>query len=101
LRKEKKRTPRARAFDPAKYRDDPRAIAEYLNDALSTGDSVVIAKAIGDMVRAQGVTRFSQKAGMRRDNLYRTFNGETNPALDRVIDVLLALDIQLKANPKT
>jgi DNA-binding phage protein len=37
-------------------RDDPSAIAKYLNDALSTGDPVLITKAIGDMVRAQGVT---------------------------------------------
>ena len=64
--------PKARPFDAAKYRDDPRAIAEYLNDALSTGDPVLIIKAIGDMVRALGVTRFAQRAGLRRDNLYRT-----------------------------
>src|SRR5665811_1301462 len=59
-------TPTAEAF-AAKYRDNPRAIAKYLNDALSTGDPVLITKAIGDMVRAQGVTSFSQKAGVRRE----------------------------------
>ena len=96
----KKITRTAEAF-AAKYRDNPRAIAKYLNDALSTGDPVLIRNAIGDMVRAQGVTRFSQKAGMRRDNLYRTFSGETSPALDRVMTVLLALDIQLIAKPAT
>jgi probable addiction module antidote protein len=100
VRREKKRTPRARAFDAAKYRDDPSAIAKYLNDALSTGDPVLITKAIGDMVRAQGVTRFSQKAGMRRDNLYRSFKGELKPPFDRVINVLIALDIQLIAKPR-
>jgi DNA-binding phage protein len=45
-----------------KHRDNPSAIAEYLNSALSTGDSVAIAKAIGNMVHAQGVARFAQKA---------------------------------------
>jgi probable addiction module antidote protein len=94
----KKLTPTAEAF-AAKYRDNPRAIAKYLNDALSTGDPIRIIKAIGAMVRAQGVTRFSQKAGMRRDNLYRTFNGESSPAFDTVVNVLLALDIQLVAKP--
>jgi probable addiction module antidote protein len=74
-------------------------IAKYLNHALATGDPVLITKAIGDMVRAQGVTSFSQKAGVRRDTLYRTFSGETSPALDRVMTVLLALDIQLMAKP--
>ena len=94
----KKTTPRDEAF-AAKYRDDPRAIAEYLNDALSTGDPIRMIKAIGDMVRSQGVTRFSQRAGMRRDSLYRTFNGETRPAFDTVMNVLIALDIQIVAKP--
>ena len=96
----KKITPTAAAF-AAKYRDNPREIAKYLNDALSTGDPVLITKAIGDMVRAQGVTSFSQKAGVRREGLYRTFSGETSPALDRVMNVLLARDIKLVAKPAT
>ena len=91
--------PKARAFDPAKRRDDPKAIAKYLNDALLTDDSILITKAIGDIVRAQGATRFSQKAGMRRDNLYRTFNGESSPAFATVLRVLITLDVQLVAKP--
>ncbi len=47
----KRETPSERAF-AAKHRDNPRAIAKYLNDALSTGDPVLITKAIGEMVRA-------------------------------------------------
>jgi probable addiction module antidote protein len=92
--------PKTRPFDAAKYRDDPRAIAGYLNDALSTGDSVVITKAIGKMIRAQGATKVSKKARLRRDSLYRTFNGERSPALSRVIPVLLALHIHLVAKAR-
>jgi len=93
----KRETPAQRAF-AAEHCDNPRAIAEYLNGALSTGDPVLITKAIGEMVRAQGVTRFSQKAGLRRDNLYR-FNGESSPAFDRVINVLQGLDMHLMVKP--
>jgi probable addiction module antidote protein len=82
-----------------RHRDNPSAIAEYLNSAFSTGDSAAIAKAIGNMLRAQGVARFAKKAGMRRDTLYRTFNGKTSPPLDRVMDVLFALNIKLSAKP--
>jgi probable addiction module antidote protein len=94
----KKRTPSERAF-AAKHCDNPRAIAKYLNHALATGDSVLMTKAIGDMVRAQGVTRVSRRAHMRRDNLYRAFKRELKPAFDKVIKVLIALDIQLVAKP--
>jgi len=62
----KRKTPSRIAFE-AKYREKPREIAKYLNDAMATDDAVLFMKAIGDMVRAQGVTRFSEKAEMRRD----------------------------------
>jgi probable addiction module antidote protein len=96
----KKLTPTAAAF-AARYRDNPREIAKYLNDALSTGDPVLATKAIGDMVRAQGVARFSQKVGLRRDGLYRSFSGETSPAFATVLSVMLALDVQIVVKPST
>jgi probable addiction module antidote protein len=91
--------PGAHGFDTAKYRDDPKAIADYLNVALSTEDPFLITRAIGNMVRAQGMTRFSRKAAMRRDNLIRTFTSEASPAFDTVVKLLIALDVQLVAKP--
>jgi probable addiction module antidote protein len=91
----------ARNFDTTKYRDDPKAIAEYLNGALSTEDPFLITRAISTMVRAQGITRFSRKAAMRRDELYRMFTGEVSPPFDTVVKLLIALDIQLIAKPAT
>ena len=31
---------------------NPKIVAKYLNDALETGDAVLVTKAIGDMTRA-------------------------------------------------
>ncbi len=93
-----KTTPEAPAF-AAKYRDNPGAIAKYLNDALSTGDLAIITKAIGDLVRAQGVSSFARKTGIRRNNVYKMLSGERNPGFGTVINVLRALDIQLAAKP--
>ena len=89
----------ARNFDTTKYRDDPKAIAEYLNGALLTEDPFLITRAISTMVRAQGITRFSRKAAMRRDELYRMFTGEVSPPFDTVVRLLIALEIQLIAKP--
>ena len=89
----------ARTFDTARYRDDPKAVAEYLNGALSTQDPFLITRAIGTMVRAQGITRFARKAGVRRDSLIKTFTGEESPAFDAVLKLLIALDIQLIVKP--
>jgi probable addiction module antidote protein len=91
--------PGGRHFDVTKYRDDPKAIAEYLNEALSTKDPYLVTRAISTMVRSQGMTRFSRKVGMPRDNLYRMFTGEVSPAFDTIMRLLMALDIQLIAKP--
>ena len=34
-------------FDPAEYLSSPEAIAEFVTDALETGDAVYVAKAMG------------------------------------------------------
>jgi probable addiction module antidote protein len=92
--------PKSRTFDPAKYRDDPRAIAKYLNEALSTDDPLLIRKAIGDMARAQGAAKFSRKVGIRREDLYRGFRGEErNVTFDVVLKILIALDMRLAVVP--
>ena len=90
---------KARAFDAAKYRNNPKMIAKYLNHALAKGDGIVIAQAIGDMIRAQGVTRVSQKIGLRRDSLYRSFRGHSGPRFKTAIKAIVALNIQLVAKP--
>jgi probable addiction module antidote protein len=91
--------PKARAFDVTNYRNNPRAIAEYLTKALSTKDAAVISAAIGDMARAQGATGFAKKAGMGRVSVYKSFGGTSSPAFDLVFKALIALDIQLIAKP--
>jgi probable addiction module antidote protein len=74
-------------------------IAKYLNNALASGDVALITKAIGDMVWAQGPSRFSRKVGLSREGLYRSFGGQMGPGFDTVIKVLLALDRRLVTMP--
>lgn len=81
------------------YRDDPSAIAEYLNAALSTGDPTLILRAVRAMVHAQGKTRFSRKTGITRDSLGKFFDVEESPSFDTVSTLIFALDIQLIAKP--
>ena len=51
------------------------------------------------MVRAQGVSRFSHKVGLRREGLYKSFSGNAGPGFDTVLQVLDALQIQIVAKP--
>jgi DNA-binding phage protein len=45
---------KAATFNAAKYRSNPKAIANYLNDALATDDSAFV-RALGNLARAHGM----------------------------------------------
>ena len=47
----KRQLPRATAFNAAKYRNNPKLIAKYLNDAHATDDTAFITGAIGNLAR--------------------------------------------------
>ena len=82
-----------------RLRDNPDAIAKHLNQLLSSRNGVRVVKAIGQAIRAQGMARFSKRAGMQRSNLYRSFRGEIGPKFETVLDVLSALDLELIVKP--
>jgi probable addiction module antidote protein len=91
---------KAIAFDAAKYLDSPQAIADYLSEALETGDAEFIAHAIGTVARAQGMTAVAREAELSRENLYRALGAGGKPEFDTVMKVLRALGVQLVVKPK-
>jgi probable addiction module antidote protein len=64
---------------------------------MQQADTSLITNAIGDMMRAQGMSRISKKVGLRRESLYRSFRGGYGSGFDTVLKVLLALNIQFVA----
>jgi probable addiction module antidote protein len=87
------------AINVAIYRDRPKLIAKILNDALATGDTTVVVRTIGDLLRAHGMSEFARKTGLNRRTLYTSFGGEVTPNLDRVLKTLAALKVELVAKP--
>ena len=87
--------------DARLFRDNPAAIAAYLSEAFEENDIDVILKAINRVMRAQNVQALAREAGLRRDKLYVTFGGDTEPYLYRVMALLNALGVRLtvKAMP--
>ena len=83
----------------AKHRDEPKMVAKLLNNALASGDTIAFVKAIGDVTRAQGMTKVSQETGLRRRTLYKSFGGDVMPHLDRVIRTLAALKLKIVVKP--
>ena len=86
-------------FERAKYRDNPKAIARYLTEKFAQNDLEEILKALRGVLRAQNVLALARATGLRRDNLYRTFNGEKNPQLGRVMEVFEGLGVRFTVTP--
>lgn len=59
------KTIKTRPFDSAVYLDTPEAIEAYLEDAFESGDTAVIADALGVVARARGMERVAQSTEPR------------------------------------
>lgn len=85
-------------FDPAQYLDNSGAIAEYLTDALETGDNAFITDALGVVARAKGMGQLAKDTGLSRESLYRALSAKGNPEFATVLKVLSALGLKLTAS---
>lgn len=86
-------------YDVAEHLRTPDEMAAYLEACLeeSNGDAAFIAKALGDIARAKGMTQVARDAGLSRESLYKALSGERSPGLDTVLKVLQALGLKLHA----
>ena len=82
-------------FDPAEYLSSPEAIAAFMADALETGDAGYIAKALGIVARAKGMSEVARETGLSREQLYRSFSEKGNPTLKTMLAVFKALGIDM------
>ncbi|PSF09210.1 putative addiction module antidote protein [Marinobacter fuscus] len=80
-------------YDPAASLDSEDAIAVFLADALEAGDTAYIAKAMGVVARAKGMTELALETGLSREQLYRSFSEQGNPTLKTMLTVPRALGV--------
>lgn len=90
---------RTTAWDAATHLESVEDIAAYLEAAFEDGDPALIAAALGDVARAQGMTQVAREAGLGRESLYKALSSDGNPELATVLSVLRALGLQLRAVP--
>jgi probable addiction module antidote protein len=86
-------------YDVAEHLRTPKEMAAYLEACLeeANGDAAFIAKALGDIARAKGMTQVARDAGLSRESLYRALSGERSPGFDTIIKVIGALGLELHA----
>jgi probable addiction module antidote protein len=84
-------------YDVAEHLRTPEEMALYLDACIeeSGGDAAFIAKALGDIARAQGMTRVAEGAGLSRESLYKSLSGERVPDFSTVLKVMKSLGLKL------
>ncbi|MEI8302939.1 MAG: addiction module antidote protein [Burkholderiales bacterium] len=77
----------------------PEEMAAYLDAWLEEApdDASGIAKALGDIARAKGMSQVAKDAGLSRESLYRALSGNGNPSFATVLKVARALGVKLHA----
>lgn len=86
-------------YDLAEHLRTPEDMAAYLDAAIdeADGDASLVAKALGDIARARGMSQVASDAGLSRESLYKALSGERTPSLDTVLKVISALGLKLRA----
>jgi probable addiction module antidote protein len=86
-------------YDVAEHLRTPEEMAAYLEACLEEAgsDAAFIAKALGDIARAKGMTQVARDAGLSRESLYKALSGERSPDFDTIPKVVGALGLKLHA----
>ena len=86
-------------YDVAEHLRTPEEMAADLEACIeeADGDASFIAKALGDIARAKGMSQVARDAGLSRESLYKALSGERAPGFDTILKVMNALGLKLHA----
>jgi probable addiction module antidote protein len=95
--------PTTTPYDVAEHLRTPEEMAAYLEACIeeADGDAAFIAKALGDIARAQGMTQVARESGLSRESLYKALSGERSPSFDTILKVVSALGMKLSASVRS
>ncbi|MFM9913442.1 MAG: addiction module antidote protein [Methylophilaceae bacterium] len=96
-------TLKLRKWDSAEHLKTDEDMALYLEACLEEAgdDPAFIAKALGTIARAKGMSQLARDTGLGRESLYKALSGEGNPSFATILKVIKALGVQLHATPRS
>ena len=88
------------AYDVSEQLRTPEEMAAYLDAWLEEApeDATGIARALGDIARAKGMTQVARDAGLSRESLYKALGENGNPTFATVLKVAKALGVRFHAH---
>jgi len=90
-------------YDVSEQLRTPEEMAAYLDAWLTEApdDAAGIARALGDIARAKGMSQVARDAGLSRESLYKALSENGNPSFATILKVARALGLRLHAEPAT
>jgi probable addiction module antidote protein len=86
-----------RKWDSAEHLQTEEDMALYLEACFEEAgdDAAFIAKALGNIAKARGMTQLAKDCGVGRESLYKALSGEGNPSFSTILKVLRSLKLEL------
>ena len=86
-----------RPWDAVDHLETTEDRVAYLEAALEQDDPQLVAVVLGDIARAQGMTKVAQEAGLGRESLYKSLSPSGNPEFATVVKVMRVLGLRFRA----
>lgn len=86
-------------YDVSEQLRTPEEMAAYLDAWLTEApdDAAGIARALGDIARARGMSQVARDAGLSRESLYKALSESGNPSFATILKVARALGVRFQA----
>ncbi len=89
-------------FDAAEYLETEIEMSNFLDACLEEAgdDPAFIAKALGIIAKARGMSQLARDTGISREGLYKALSGQGNPEFGTILKVINALGMKLEVKQK-
>ena len=75
-------------YDVTEYLKTDEDIKEYLNASFATGDSKLIARALGNVAKMKGMSTIAKTTKLDRSSLYNSLTEKGDPKLSTVTKLI-------------
>ncbi len=75
-------------YNATDYLKTDQDVKEYLNASFETGDSKLIARALGDVARIKGMSGIAKTTKLDRSSLYSSLTEQGDPKLSTVTKLI-------------
>ncbi len=85
-------------YNASDYLKTSEDIKAYLNASFETGDSKLIARALGDIAKIKGMSKISKATSLDRSSLYNSLTEQGDPRLSTVTKLIETFGFSVSVN---